>query len=178
MDTLTFTVEIIKAIVWPTVALVGLVAFRTELRKLLQRIRKGKVGSAEFEFEEAVASLRSRTSDDIAETTNPPLSLVKQADLDPRSVILNSWLVIQDKVQSIVAKHGTAEDKRDPRSVSLRVLHRILKDKPDYIDMYNDLKMLRNQAVHDATFTPRPASVIDYATLSNELAAALSPYAE
>ena len=178
MDWLTFSVEITKALAWPLVALVALVAFRTELGALLQRVRKGKVGFAEFEFEETVASLRGRLGDVAMRAPEPSSVLVKEADQDPRSVILNSWLVIQSTVESIVAKHVTAEDGQDTRSVSLRVLHRILRDKPEYIDTYNDLKMLRNQAVHEVAFAPRPSSVVEYATLANELAAVLSPYAE
>jgi hypothetical protein len=177
MDWLTFSVEITKALAWPLVTLAVLIAFRVEFRALLQRVRKGKVGSAEIEFEETVASLRGRLGDSV-QVSNLPSALVVQADQDPRSVILKTWLIIQSKVESIVAKHGTEDDRRDPRSVSLRVLHRILRDKPEYIDTYNDLKMLRNRAVHEVDFTPRPSSVIEYATLANELAAVLSPYAE
>ena len=42
--------------------------------------------------------------------------------------------------------------------------------------MYNDLKMLRNQAVHEVAFAPRASSVVEYATLANELATVIAPY--
>jgi hypothetical protein len=102
--------------------------------------------------------------------------LVNQASQDPRAVILNSWLQVQAVVQGIVAKHATAEDRRDPRSESLRVLHRLLRDKPDYIDIYNDLRTLRDRAVYDIDFSPRPTSVVEYAELASELLAVLRPY--
>jgi hypothetical protein len=176
MDTLTFVVELVKALAWPVAALVIAVMFRTELRGLLHRVKKGKVGPAEFEFEETVSALRERVGVTTAVQIETDPETVNQATQDPRTVILNSWLQVQAVVDSIVAKRATAEDRRDARSVSLRVLHRLLRDKPEYIDMYNDLRMLRNRAVHDVDFSPRPSSVIEFAALANELTAVLRPY--
>ena len=135
MDVLTFITEMVKALAWPVASLVIALVFRSELRTLLHRIRKGKVGPAEFEFEETVAALRERVGKpEVAAPRADPM-LVNQASQDPRAVILNSWLQVQAVVEGIVAKHATTEDRRDPRSVSLRVLHRLLRDKPDYIDI-------------------------------------------
>jgi hypothetical protein len=177
MDALTFIAEIVKALAWPLAALAVAVLFRTELRALMGRVRKGKVGPAEFEFEQVVASLRERIGP--AERTTPAVGTVTidQATSDPRSVILNSWLQVQALVETIVARHATADERKDPRSVSLRVLHRLLRDKPEYIDMYNDLRALRSQAVHDVAFAPRPGSVVEFAELANELQTVLRPYA-
>ena len=177
MDTLTFITEIVKALAWPVAALIIAVVFRSELRGLMHRMKKGKVGPAEFEFEETVAALRVRVGKSDAQSSAADNVLIDQANQDPRTVILHSWLEVQAVVDSIVAKHATAEDRRDPRSVSLRVLHRLLRDKPDYIDMYNDLRMLRNRAVHDVDFSPRTTSVVEYAELAKELLGVLRPYA-
>lgn len=177
MDTLTFITEMVKALAWPVAALVIAVVFRSELRGLLHRVRKGKLGPAEFEFEETVAALRVRVGKPDLAPAPASAALVEQANQNPRSVILHSWLEIQAVVESIVAKHATAEDRRDPRSVSLRVLHRLLRDKPEYIDMYNDLRMLRSRAVHEVDFSPRTTSVVEYAELAKELLAVLRPYA-
>jgi hypothetical protein len=177
MDMLSFISEIIKATAWPGVALAIALVFRSEIRALLSRIKKGKVGPAEFEFEATVAALRERVSPDRPPTAEADPLLVVQASQDPRAVILNAWLQIQATMQNIVAKHATAEDRRDASSVSLRVLHRLLRDKSDYIDMYNQLHSLRNRAVHEVDFSPRPARVVEYASLANELLGVLRPYA-
>jgi hypothetical protein len=177
MDWLTFVVEVVKATAWPFVGLVAILMFRRELRGLLQRVKKGKVGTAEFEFEDRVAMLRGRVGEADPQAVAAASHVATEAAQDPRSVVLNAWLDVQGKVDAIVAKHGTAEDRRDARSVSLRVLHRILRDKLEYVDMYNDLKSLRNQAVHDPSFAPRSSSVIEYVALANELGAVLAPYA-
>ena len=178
MDILTFITEIVKALAWPAATLVVAIVFRTELLALLRRVKKGKVGPAEFEFEETIAALREKVGQDRAPVLEANLALVKQADQDPRTVILNSWLKVQAMVDDIVSQHATPEERRDPRSVSLRVLHRLLREKADYIDMYNDLRTLRSRAVHEVDFSPRPSSVVEYANLAAELLAVLRPYAE
>jgi hypothetical protein len=177
MDALTFIVELIRALAWPAATLVILVVFRAELRALARRVKKGKVGPAEFEFEEIVAALRERAGPPETPTIQTDPGVLNQAAEDPRAVILNAWLQVQAVVESIVAKHATPEDRRDARSVSLRVLHRLLRDKSEYIDMYNDLRTLRNRAVHDVDFSPRPSSVVEFVGLANELLAVLKPYA-
>ena len=60
-------------------------------------------------------------------------------------------------------------------SITLRVLHRLLREKSDYIDIYNDLRMLRSQAVHEIDFSPRPSSVVEFVDLANELVTVLEP---
>lgn len=179
MDWLTFLVEMTKALAWPLVTLAVAVHFRGELRSLLHRIRKGKVGLAEFEFEQTVATLRERIGPpEEARAPETPAVTIRQVERDPRSVILAAWLEVQALVDSIVARHATEEDRRRAGSVALPVLHRLLRDKPEYIDMYNDLKALRNQAVHEATFAPRPGSVVEFAELAGELQAVLRRYAD
>lgn len=177
MDPLTFTIELIRALAWPIATLVVAVLFRTELRALLHRVKKGKVGPAEFEFEETVASLRVRAGPSATATIQADPAILNRAAEDPRAVILNAWLPVQALVETIAARHATAEDRRDARSVSLRVLHRLLRDKLEYVDMYNDLRMLRNRAVNDIDFSPRPSSVVEFVALANELVAVLQPYA-
>lgn len=175
MDWPTFTVEMMKALAWPFVVLAVLLLYRPEVRGLLQRVKRGKLMSAEFEFEGRVAELRDRIG--TTPTTEPavPSDLAQQAERDPRAVILTAWLEVQAVVDHIVARHATAADARGQGSVSLRVLHRLLHDTPEHIDAYNDLKDLRNRAVHDTSFSPRPSSVVEYAALAKSLAAALRP---
>jgi hypothetical protein len=177
MDVLTFIAELVKALAWPVAMLIIAIVFRSEFRGLLHRMKKGKVGPAEFEFEETIAALRVRVGKPELPAAPMDPALATQASQEPRAVILNSWLDVQAVVETIVAAHATPEDRRDPRSASLRVLHRLLRDKPQYIDMYNDLRMLRNRAVHDVDFSPRPTSVVEYAELANELLTVLRPYA-
>jgi hypothetical protein len=51
MDWRTFVTEMLKTLAWPSVAVAGIFAFRRELKALIAQIKKGKLGSAEVEFE-------------------------------------------------------------------------------------------------------------------------------
>jgi hypothetical protein len=178
MDVLTFIAKLVEAASWPVTSITLALIFRTEIHVLLQRLKKGKVGLAEFEFDEAVAALREQVGvDDSPGVTIDPV-LATQADSDPRSVILRSWAPVHEVVATIVAKHATQSERQDPRLMTLRVLHRLLRDKSEYIDMYNQLRSWRNRSLHEADFSPRPSSAVEYASLSNELLAVLRPYAQ
>ena len=174
MDALTFVVEMTKALAWPIAAVTLGAVFRTELRALLGKLKKGKVGPAEFEFEQAVAAIKHeapQATDQSGPSVTP--AAVQLAATDPRAAILGSWLQVQAEVDRIVSEAPLEWTRGQPGSTSLRVLHRVLKDKPEYIDMYNDLRQLRNQAVHEASFAPRPESVVDYISLSKNLLSVL-----
>ena len=171
MDLFTFTVEIIKALAWPLVTLAVALIFRMQLRLLLGRIKKGKVGPAEFEFEESVKALR----DEAAELTDkeppklPPTTL-KHLESNPRDAILAAWLEVEQSIRRLLevkgfATHATASPLRSiQKAQSLGIVDQI------YIDLANELRHLRNRATHEIDFNPSPESVIDYVRLSRELA--------
>ena len=98
MDILTFITEMAKAFAWPAVAFSITMLFRSELRVLLHRVKKGKVGVAEFEFEATVSALRDRAGKPDARIPKTDLALINQATQDPKATILNSWLQVQGVV--------------------------------------------------------------------------------
>lgn len=59
MDWLQFTSSIAGSLAWPIIVLVLVLAFRTEVRAILRRVRKGKLAGAEFELEDVGASIAS-----------------------------------------------------------------------------------------------------------------------
>lgn len=62
MDALTFVAELVKALAWPAAAVALALVFRAQLRALLERLNKGRLGPAEFEFERAVQALAARSA--------------------------------------------------------------------------------------------------------------------
>src|SRR5258705_12326854 len=106
MDTLTFVVEILKALAWPTATLAIAILFRRELRTLLHRVKKGKIGPAEFEFEATIAALRDRVGAERGSPAEPDKSLVALAEVDPRAAIPRSCLEVHSLVESIFSTHA------------------------------------------------------------------------
>jgi len=89
MDVLTFIAEVIKAGAWPAAAITIALIFRQQLRDLLSRIRKGKVGPAEFEFEQEVQELSASAT---APQQPPQIGTptVTLATTSPRAAILEA----------------------------------------------------------------------------------------
>jgi len=176
MDPLTFVAELAKALSWPVAAVAIALIFREQIRALLQRIKKGKVGPAEFEFEERVAELRRETAE--AQPPSTPVevspSLVSQALNDPRGAIVSAWLQVEEAARDLALSRGLIPPKMAKSAVSLiRAIQKAEIVNLQHLGLFDALRDLRNRAVHDADFSPDSESVLSYAKLSAELVAAL-----
>lgn len=181
MDALTFIVEIFKAAAWPAVALAVALLFRHEIRTLLGRTRKGKVGPAEFEFEETVRAVATEAKGlnlppPGAPTTQPKL-VVQSAE--PRAAILQAWVEVEDALNHLAYAQAPDADALPRNSyAAMRQLARSGVVGPEYIALINDLRTLRNQAVHELEFKPSTESVLGYVKLANDLIGVLQRAAE
>ena len=170
MDLLTFIVEIAKALGWPLAAVVIALLFRDQLKALLVRVRKGKLGPAEFEFEESVKTLKSEAAQ-LTKTAPEVLGRDTVAFLaaNPRSAIITSWLEVEESMRALLkAKRFAVPAIASP----MRTIHAVkdlgLVDSV-YVDFTDELRQLRNRATHEPEFTPSQESVIDYVRLAKEL---------
>lgn len=170
MDYLTFTVEIVKALAWPlaTLGIAGM--FRDQFRTLLGRVRKGKLGPAEFEFEESVRALKDEAADlPKREPVRLPPETIRLLDSNPRSAIISAWLELEEAMRDLLRSKGFA-----PQAVAspLRTIQ-LIKDlgivDPVYVAFTDELRHLRNRATHELDFKPAHESVIDYVRLAKEL---------
>jgi len=179
MDALTFVVEILKATAWPSASIVIALVFRRELRQLLLRLRKGKVGPAEFEFEERVASLEA---DSTAGTPTPSMLSTEVASLahtDPRAAILDAWLRVEQAATMLAERKLDLEPVlgRSPKLAVRVAAHRRMIDAR-HLELFSELRSLRNRAIHEPDFRPSTESVVSFIGLSAELVSALNKAAE
>ena len=178
MDALTFIVEITKALAWPLAAVVVALMFRQQLRALLARIRKGKVGFTEFEFEQEVKELVDQTPQQPLSSPSIDRPTIALATNSPRVAVVEAWLNLESAAFKLARKH----DINQPRTLSPTSLIRSL-DKSgvvnnDEVALFNDLRVLRNQATHDLDFSPSPESVLNYVQLAYTLQKRLENAAE
>lgn len=172
MDWLTFIVEIAKALGWPVAAVVVALSFRQQINALLGRMKKGKFGPAEFEFEEAVRVLEQNfpgtPSDEIA--LPGVLNTRNSAAVDPRTTILEAWLKVEDAARRLGRKHAALDDQH-PNDIGLVVRKLRIAGKIDWEHekLYRQLSLLRNSAVHENDFQPLADSVVGYVSLSESL---------
>jgi hypothetical protein len=180
MDALTFIVEIVKAAAWPLATLFIALQFRTELRALLARMKKGKVGPAEFEFEETVKMLKAEAAElpppETASIGTPVVTLVTS---EPRAAIFNAWLEVETALSHLAQSKGQLAPHLSRSPVqAIRALQKAELIEPNYVALFNDLRGLRNQAAHELEFNPSTESVLSYVQLAKELAGVLQKSSE
>jgi len=170
MDNLTFIAEIVKAIAWPAAAIVIAVLFRKQLRALLERIRKGKFGPAEFEFEQEVKELAEQAPIPLPAPTPASTPTVSLATSNPRAAILEAWLRVESSAQRL-AYYNHVSSPSTPRTTTniLRSLEKSGLLTFEDVALFNDLRVLRNQAVHDSDFSPSAESAIQFVQLADTL---------
>jgi hypothetical protein len=170
MDVLTFVAAIVKALAWPVAAIVIAVLFRKQLRALLERIRKGKIGPAEFEFEQEVKELVEQTPAPLQLPTPTAAPTVSLATNNPRAAILEAWLRVESSAHRLSYYSGSTPPSTSRNTTNiLRSLGKTGLLSSDDIALFNDLRGLRNQAVHDVDFRPSPDSAIQYVQLADGL---------
>jgi hypothetical protein len=170
MDILTFIAAIIKATAWPVAVVVIVLVFRKQLIALLSRIRKGKFASAEFEFEQGVETLSEQVDPPQLPPPNVDTSSVSLVTADPRGVILAAWNGIESAVHRLSYK---LQISHSAASHSVTAMVREIEEQgkldPGDVALFNNLRMLRNRAVHESDFSPSPDSVVLFQRLAQGL---------
>lgn len=176
MDTLSFVVELTKALAWPIAGVTISLIFRKEFRGLLDRMKRSKVGFAEFEFEEVVATLKAESSGVSLEPTATEIdrTVLALIDLNPRQAILNSWVGVESAAIRLAEVSLKLEPvlARSPLLAMRAATHRQIVDSK-YLEVFNELRSLRNKAAHEAGFSPTRSSVLSFVELSSELTSVL-----
>ena len=172
MDLLTFVAEIAKAAAWPAAVTTVALLFRSELKALLGRVRKGKLGPAEFEFEQGVKELKAEIPKDLPQlpTAQPNEPSALRAIAEPRAVVLEAWLKVEKAMDQLAQKNGVYNALAEPGSTyAANNLAKAGVLEPWALNIFRDLRRLRNQAAHDASFLPEPDSVLAYVQTATEL---------
>ena len=171
MDILTFIVEIFKAAAWPLAAVTIAMLFRTELKSLLNRVKRGKVGYAEIEFEHGIRTLETsiRPASDSSRVQTPAASAVALASADPRAAIIQAWLEVEDAITNLAYSRAQSSDEVPRHTLgAIQQLARLDILSSEQISLIYELRSLRNQAVHDLEFNPSTESVLGFAKLAKE----------
>lgn len=174
MDILAFIAEIVKASAWPLAAVTLALIFRRQVQDLLTRVKKGKVGPAEFEFEQAVRALQAEAPAMLPTESKAPVGSteVLRAETEPRSAVLEGWLGVESALTALAQSKGMQVAQQDLILVAGTLeANGVLK--PRFVSLYRDLRHLRNQAAHEINFTPSVESVLNYVALARRLEASI-----
>ncbi|UHQ18814.1 hypothetical protein LVB87_11540 [Lysobacter sp. KIS68-7] len=182
MDCLTFISELIRSLAWPVATFGIALLFRSQIRALLKRIKRGNWGGMEVEFAEDVERISEEAGvelvalDEISESNtnrfireaDPEMRPVLElAQGDPRGAVLAAWTSVDAAMRRLAAAKGV-----EP-SGAMRLMRELAEGghiRKEDAEQFNELRKLRNSAMHDGTFNPSFESVARYAELTSRLA--------
>ncbi len=185
MDWLTFIAKIIEAAAWPGAFLAVLLVIRKELPSIARSLRKLKFKDMELEFGEAAKAVATEAKDAVP-ASKPGVQLSGKpkdemtskleliAEIAPRAAILEAWLQVEAAAADVVRKRSPMGISSMPGPMRLRDgLQKAGLLNTRQFAVFEDLRCLRNEAVHvsDAQFTK--SSVASYIEASIAMASYL-----
>lgn len=183
MDWLSFFASVIGSLAWPATLLAVVLLLRKQIAELLPLIRKLKAGPVEAEFEREVKELRAEASETLP---TPELRLLEGeskrlyelAQLSPRAAILEAWQGIEFSARRAALQRAGSPipDMSSPLRL-IRALTQLELLSSEDVALFNDLRGLRNQAIHSPDFSPSFEAVSTYLQLAQSLEAKLAKLA-
>ncbi|MGP6445689.1 DUF4145 domain-containing protein [Rahnella aceris] len=151
-------VGLISALAWPAVTVWLVIKFSDDLKQLILRLSRVKMGSAEAEFAENLAKAEAMANEEPVVQVNvnereeaefsKRLSLLQRiAEVSPRAAILESWLLIEEAA----GKSGFIQGGTVPRINSLLFIDWLVKEgriAPSTVNLIKKMRLLRNEAAH------------------------------
>lgn len=167
MNLLTFVAEITKSLAWPIVTTIQLFIFRHEIKRLLLRFKRGRIGTAELEFEKEVEVL---TENNVEANQLPRITKREKAiaAADPNGAVIKTWLEIEYSAKKVFHKFGIAYTST-PHTPFLSCLNELEKRKVISFEesmLARELQIIKNRVIHEKDFSPSVESVEKYIELS------------
>ena len=178
MDTLTFIVEMTKAIAWPASIIFIILLLRKPIIELLPFLEELKYKDFALKFHKEVAKAKDTISFESSQIKELPkfeeeeASLLKIAEASPRAAIMESWTSLQNTLLKISFDAGQIDNIENYREHS-RTGHAMLGinafTKSDF-KIYHNLRELRNKATHMPDFVISTQDAKDFVSLATQLA--------
>jgi uncharacterized protein YutE (UPF0331/DUF86 family) len=173
LDTLSFIAKLLDSLAWPVASVLLVLLLRREIRSLLPLVKKLKAGPLEAEFEREVSELRSIV--DVSPQVGPIAPPLRQpiaeklAEVNPRSAILEAWRELESSARRLLKERAPALTESQLRSTRevIRLLSEAELISPEEGAQLNEMRFLRNQAVHAESFQPTHEAAINFIQLAS-----------
>ena len=175
MNWLEFISSIITTLIWPTTIIILIILFRTQLGDLVPLIKKLKYKDFELEFEKTLTKAKKDAGKlgdmpKSAESIFDEVDITNLAQISPRSVVIEAWLLVEQATMDIIYKQSA--DAPKALNSHLKIMNKLRQDKridSEVIHLLNELRMLRNSAAHSQDFAISPDLAIEYAQTAKML---------
>jgi hypothetical protein len=174
MTWLEFFASVLKSIAWPLAIIIIVFLLRNHIANLFPLLSKLKIKGFEIEFRKSLKELvHLRTialpdSESLSDSTNEKIesSIEKIAEISPRAAIIEAWLNVEVAAAELIKKNGLLDKKYfTPYDLRKNLLNKsTLND--DQLKIFQNLRDLRNKAVHIPDFNFKTNEVIEYVNLA------------
>jgi hypothetical protein len=100
-ETIIAVIHNISSIIWPIAIIIIIILFKNNIRDLIKRLKKSKIGNSEIEFDtenrlNEILDKTSKNNEIIDLVNNKPFYEI--AIQDSRSAIITSWLELEESI--------------------------------------------------------------------------------
>jgi len=154
MDTYTFIVKMVEAIIWPLTICCSLLLLKQPLSTLLPLLQNLKYKDIEINFSKEVKELSQELDEELPKESSELLvtpKVIKLAELSPRAAVLEAWINVEFSANEALQRNSSGleiQDKSSPQVV-IRTLCKKELIQQTTVNMFNNLRALRNHALHD-----------------------------
>ena len=185
MNLLEFIAALVGALAWPAVVVLCLFLIRKEFPAVVASLRKLKYKELELEFAASAKAVEIQVEHILPE---PPIAIGQDqtaqneqlsrletiAQIAPRSAILEAWLFVESAAVDLITRLNISQPKSLPGPMRLRDL--LIRNEllsSDQVEIFEELRRLRNEAVHVAEAEFTPEAVSNYLSASLKMASYL-----
>lgn len=186
MDILSFIASVISSLAWPGMVILCVIILRKPIAELIPLMRNIKFKDLEIEFERRLDELGAEA--DRAElppvpspTTEPPTevgpgtsyweTIEPLSEVSPRAAIAEAWRRVEWALDEYFRRLG--QERPSSFQGMLRALRAQGRPIPAAINLFQELRVLRNYAVHEHDFEIDSQRAIEFARLSERIIASL-----
>jgi hypothetical protein len=182
-------VKLVEALAWPSAAVWLGYIFSGEIRKLIGRVSTLKYKDLEAKFdndlvaaeEEAKKVMPAKAEGNLIdnELVYPsPYNeryeqLLRIADESPRAALIEAWIEVEDSLVNASEKFGKKHSRRFPPRNAVLELINTGKYAKTILPLFENLRDLRNEAVHAPQFVPTKRQTRRYLQMAIELSLTL-----
>ena len=154
-----FIADMVSSIAWPAVAAVFLVVFRSEVRKIIQRVAHLKYKDFELDFtkvKEHAQLIHKEIPSGMQMPRSPVFSSLEDQVLDaveraPSAAVLLAWSSLETAIASAVARLAISPESPSSRSPrhNIEMLTQHAHIPAIYTNLLSEMRMLRNRVAHE-----------------------------
>ena len=159
MDWKQFIASIISNLSWPSVAIIILFMFKTELAKIVERLTHLKYKDIELDFEKVKQQAEVLHEEFFQEeaTVESPIftsledQIMEAVESSPSAAILLAWSGLETAIASAVSRLEISQDSPFRRSPihNIEALKKQKRLSNTHLSLLHEMRILRNKVAHE-----------------------------